>query len=214
MKYFKELVLGLSLATVMWYGGSAAMSADILSADDFDGPSLQDEIEEMQIVYLSAEEEESEEEKDFLCASNLYEKGDELVNDYSDFLDSFFQQDVPTSSQIESAMDYYRVLEQGIQNHYLEGFDVRNPKTFDLANAEHALCTQVRDQFLAYARNLLQVQALGATTSKRTLNIIDGLKIMNQDLEDLTPDFHKAFPAHFDEFKEALPCYARACIGS
>lgn len=156
---------------------------------------------------------ENTEEEDFACASVMLDEGFTLVSNYENFLNEYFQIDQPSSQQIETAMNYYRALEEQLENLYASALDLGGKRrTFDLANQEMSMCSQVRNQYIEYARVLLHGYARNSANSKRTFKVIDGLKAMNSDLEELADDFNLVFPGAFNKMDSALPCYASQCI--
>jgi len=161
-----------------------------------------------------AEETEPENESVALCADAVSEQGETLLNDFRTFLDEYMKQDVPTSQQVDNAMKFYRYVETTLQTAYTEGMDLYSEValTFDEINEATSLCTYRRDQYIDEAGLLLQSYVRYSANSKRTFQIIDGLKAMNEDMEDFSRNFHEAFPNKFNQMNAALPCYARGCL--
>lgn len=165
---------------------------------------------------VAAEEEESSEETqaDYLCAQTLIDSGTPLITGYEDFLDEFFKIDNPTSNQVEEAMDFYRYIEDSMNTLYETAatVDSDGSKSSSFASSELTYCSLIRDQFIDFAKVLLQKQALASANSKTTFEVVDGLKVLNADLEDFSQEFLETFPGAFNQMANALPCYARQCI--
>lgn len=151
-------------------------------------------------------------EDDYKCVDTMLSKGGELVDAYAQIMSEFFQQDVPSSEQIEYAATFYRATENKLNRIYNQGLFIEGRKSFDQSNAEVAACSNVRDQLVEYAQQILEAQALLSNSSKNTFEVVDGLKVLNEGLEDLRLDFSAVFPVVFNKMDNALPCYARQCI--
>lgn len=157
-------------------------------------------------------EEDATSEEDFACGQAMIEQGSVIVEDYETFLDELFKVDTPSSGQVEEAMTYYRYVEDALNNIFSDNLHISGFRTLDFANTNATYCTYIRDQYLDFAQTLLQKQILLSANSKRTFEIIDGLKAMNENIENLYEDFHAVFPGLFNQMNNALPCYARQCI--
>lgn len=187
-KIFSSVAMGLMVAMVVWFGSNAILT----SAAEGDEAPL--------------------EEQDYLCAQNLIDKGAIVVEGYENFLNDYFQIPEPSSKQVDGAVAYFQQARRALDILFEEGLDLDGIKSFDLANKEVQSCTLYRDQYVNYIEQLLQVHVLSSTSSKVTFTVIDGLKIMNEDLEEFSTDFHGTFPKLFNKFNNALPCYAKQCI--
>ena len=169
------------------------------------------------LFYVMAAEtdtEETEEATDYACSQTMIDQGGAIVEGYQEFLDGFFNVDAPTSDQLEDAMDFYRYIEDSLLSLYRSASAVTDSgaKTTEFASKELTNCAYLRDQYIEFARALLQKQALGSAYSKTTFEVVDGLKALNEDLDDLSKEFSEVFPGAFHQMNNALPCYARQCI--
>ena len=170
------------------------------------------------LIYVMAEETDTEETgetpADYACSQTMIDEGGAIVEGYQEFLDVFFNVDAPTSDQMETAMDFYRYIEGSLLALYRSAAIVTGggTKTTEFASAELTNCAYLRDQYIDFARALLQKQALASAYSKTTFEVVDGLKALNEDLDDLSKEFSEVFPGAFHQMNNALPCYARQCI--
>jgi len=172
------------------------------------------------LFYAFAEDTEgSGATEDYACVQYISEQSFPVLQNYEDFLNEYFQIDKPTSSQTEKAMDYYRYVEDTLNAIYNDSlkaarglFSKEDNTTLDQSNAEVTYCSSIRDQYLRAAQVLLERQVLSSASSKRTFKMVDGLKIMNEDLGDFSQEFLETFPGIFNQMNNALPCYARQCI--
>ncbi len=171
------------------------------------------------LFFAFAEETESEEsleetQADYACAQMLIDSGSAIVEGYEEFLNEFFKIDYATSNQVGDAMDFYRYVEDSMNDLYetVASVDSDGSKSTGFASAELTYCSLIRDQYIAYARALLQKHALASANSKTTFEVVDGLKVLNADLEDFSEAFLEVFPGAFNQMSNALPCYARQCI--
>lgn len=170
------------------------------------------------VLFVFADETEDEtteatSEEDYLCAQTMVDQGYEVVSSYEEFLNEYFLIDNPSSNQVEEAMDYYRYVEDTLMNLYNSSMGVQlSGKALDSASSETTYCSTIRDQYIDYARMLLQKQALSSANTKTVFEVVDGLKVMNEDLEEFSEVFMETFPGIFNQMNSALPCYARQCI--
>ncbi|MFA5855387.1 MAG: hypothetical protein WC846_03865 [Candidatus Gracilibacteria bacterium] len=151
-------------------------------------------------------------EEDNACAKAMQDEGYKIVEAYEEMLDEYFKIDVPSSQQINSAMVFYRATRDSLNGLYIDSLNLGGRKSLEFAVAEAATCTDIKNKYMTYVGALLQRYLLGSAVSKSTYTIVDGLKAMNKDIEDLSTVFHNVFPAVFDQMNNALPCYARQCI--
>lgn len=149
---------------------------------------------------------------DYACGQAVTEQASVLIDSYQTFLDDYFKVDTPSSSQVDHAMRYYRYMESSIEAIYENNLDLYANTTLQDSTQASSDCAGRRDFYLDVARALLQKQVIASANSKRTFEVIDGLKIMNADLEEFSDEFNAVFPAYFNKFNNALPCYARQCI--
>lgn len=159
-----------------------------------------------------AAETETTSEEDYLCAQAMVEQGGEIVEAYEEFLNEYFLIDNPSSNQVEEAMDFYRYVEDSLMNLYASSLNAGRGKALDFVSSEVTYCSTIRDQYIDYARVLLQKQALSSANTKTVFEVVDGLKVMNEDLEEFSEVFMETFPGIFNQMNNALPCYARQCI--
>lgn len=170
------------------------------------------------LPFASAEEDEAESTPviasgvDYACGQTMMEKGIVVIESYEAFLDDYFKSVIPSSEQVEHGMRYYRFVEDSLQSIYEKNVDVQANDTLEKSGAAITYCASIRDQYIDLAQMLLQKQAISSANSKRTFSVIDGLKAMNEDMEVYADEFHAVFPAFFNQFNNALPCYARQCI--
>lgn len=164
------------------------------------------------IISFAEEAEEEEESDDYLCATAVVEKGDELIAEYMNFLNEYFKQNTPTSEQVEYAMNYYRYIKDSLDATYADTMDYRGNRSFNIVSNETSLCSYRRDQYIDYAETIFQAYARYSANSKRTFMLVDGLKAINDDMSGLSMDFHETFPALFNQMDSAMPCFARGCI--
>ncbi len=149
---------------------------------------------------------------DYACASTMIESGSELLEAYQTFLNEYFQVDTPSSSQLEDAMMFYRYVEDSLQNLYAANSNIDSNQSLDIANQELSFCRFVRDQYSEYAKVLLKRQMNGSAVSKTTFKVVDGLKVMNEDLADLSETFQATFPNVFNKMNAGLVCYPHDCV--
>ena len=158
-------------------------------------------------------DETDDESDDYLCAEAVVAKGEEMLEEFQSFLDEYLSQNVPTSEQVEMAMSYYRYFESTMHETYEESMDFRGDRSFELVSSEVSLCTYRRDRYLDEAALRLQTSIRYATSTKSSYQFIDGLKAMNESMEDFSRDFHEVFPGKFNEMNSSLTCFAKECIG-
>ena len=172
------------------------------------------------LLYAMAAETEEETESvstvtegiDYACTYNLTQEAYTVVEDYQTFLDDYFKAVTPSSEQVEHAMRYYRFVEAAIEASYDKYADVQGNYSLEASEDALSRCATVRDQYIELARVLLQKQTIASANSKRTFLFIDGLKATNEHLDQFSGEFNALFPAYFNQFNNALPCYAHQCI--
>lgn len=149
---------------------------------------------------------------DYACGQAMMDQGTVIIESYEAFLDDYFKSAIPSSEQVEHGMRYYRFVENSIQSVYEANVNVNVNDTLEKSASAITYCSYIRDQYLELAQMLLQKQAIASANSKRTFSVIDGLKAMNEDMEVYSDEFNAVFPGFFNQFNNALPCYARQCI--
>jgi len=169
------------------------------------------------LVTFAAEEESTDTSvpTDYLCTQVMMDEGAAAVATYEVFLDEYFKVDAPSSEQFENALDQYRFTELAINAIYEANLNLEDPdapKTQAKAADEVADCDYVRDAYLNYSKTLFQKQFTGSTVSKVTFKVVDGLKAMNKDLDDMSTLFGQTFPGMFNQLNNNLPCYAKSCV--
>lgn len=163
---------------------------------------------------VTAADPADDEETVYICTARMRTEGQEAVDDFNELLNEFFLSDVDTSDQIEKSYEIYRTLEEALNAIYIEDSVPREGSTRSIedTSADSVACAQARDQYLRYARALLQAQIKGSSNSKRTFRMRDGLDILNNNLDEFSNSYFEVFPGKFKQFDNALPCYAKQCI--
>jgi hypothetical protein len=161
---------------------------------------------------LGFAEDADDESTDYLCAIAVSERGDELMADFQTFLNDYLSQNVPVSEQVEIAMSYFRYIEDAIHGAYEKGMDFSGDKTFELVSSETSLCAHRRNLYIQAAEVHLENSIRYATSSKRSYQMVDGLKAMNESMEDFSKSFHETFPGRFNEMNSSLTCFAKGCV--
>lgn len=171
-------------------------------------------------LFTSAEEttdpdstDEALTEEDYACATALIEGSEAVLTEYFTFLDEYMKVDVPSSQQLESAMMFYRYVEDTLNNLYLDNASITGSgKSLSFANEELSTCRQKRDEYTLLARTALYKQVLGSSTYKTTFKFVDGLKVMNENLSNLSALFQQTFPGQFKQMDGGLKCYTTQCV--
>jgi len=146
------------------------------------------------------------------CGAHVAEEASAVVDSYQAFLDEYFKEVTPSSEQVEGSMRYYRFMEYSIKEIYAKYLQQdENLSLEDSLNA-NTYCASVRDMYLDAAQALMEKQVISSANSKLTFLIIDGLKAMNEDVDTFSEQFNAVFPGYFNQFNNALPCYAHQCI--
>lgn len=205
LKQFAILLLGTLLVGGLYTAGNL-LAANLLSAN------LDVSLAEESASELAGEPTSDE---DYSCAKNMLEDGTVFVTQYMEFLDEYFQQDRPSSDQIPIAMEFYRYTEDMLENIWAVHADLSAAevgKTLDMAISEYSYCANIRDQLIVQARLMLQSYARYSADSKRTFEVIDALKAINEDLRSFSGEFYEAIPGNFAKMDDALKCYAAECI--
>jgi hypothetical protein len=150
--------------------------------------------------------------EEYLCATTMIEKGEEIVVIYSEDLNNLFLAETPSSELIEVGKAYQKQTEDALKILFDKGLDVDEAKRIDLANSEVANCAFYFDRLTAYTEVLLEIHARESANSKRSFLMVDALKNVNEDLRDFSKDFHNTFPKTFNKLNKGLPCYAKQCL--
>lgn len=154
----------------------------------------------------------AQEDLDLACTIQVAEEAGAFYESYAEFLDQYFKIDSPSSDQVETAMTRYRYYEEAVQASYEKAAQIKGSERIGLNTEEFERCVAVRDEKIALGRGLLQAYAMQSAGSKRTFKFVDGLKVINENMEFLAEDFYMIFPRIFEKMNSALPCYAKECI--
>jgi hypothetical protein len=149
---------------------------------------------------------------DYYCSQTVQAVGAVLLVDYQTFLSTFFATDTPSSGQLEDGLRFYRYVEDSLWEAYAKGSAVQERSALSVATQSEEDCARVRDQYLQASRFLLERHLLGSAASKPTFKMVDGLKIMNQDLENFTTAFREVFPDLVSSMSSQFQCYLRDCV--
>ncbi len=149
---------------------------------------------------------------DYTCTYNVTQEAFAVLESYQTFLDDYFKAVTPSSEQVDAAMKYYRFVEASIEDIYDKYADVQGNYSLEASADALSNCAKVRDEYIDVARVLLQKQTIASANSKRTFLFVDGLKATNEHLDQFSGEFNALFPAYFNQFNNALPCYAHQCI--
>jgi hypothetical protein len=149
----------------------------------------------------------------YLCGQIMKAEGDELIAQYTIFLDAQTKDASDNSDRLDQVMSFYRyvlgtlddVFEESVQED-LAG------ETVASSSDEYEYCRYVKDQYVLIADTMLRTYYISSTGSKLAFTVVDGLKAMNTDLQDMSPSFHATFPGMFNKFSNAFPCYIKSCV--
>lgn len=148
----------------------------------------------------------------YVCVDKMADEGGLIVDDYEAFAAEYVQEDTPTSGQVEVLTSFYRYVRYALQEIFNEYTQFEDGRPIELAKDEVNSCAFYRDQYLAYTEAILQSYVLGANSSKVSFKTTDALKEIVRRMEDYALVQAQVFPASFDGFNNALPCYAAECI--
>ena len=146
------------------------------------------------------------------CATHVKEESQQVVDSYQTFLDDYFKAITPTSEQVDGAMKYYRFMEFSINEIYKKYLQQDQNLSLTSSLQASTRCAYMRDLYLDVAKALMEKQVISSANSKRTFLVVDGLKAMNADMDTFSDQFNAVFPGYFNQFNNALPCYAHQCI--
>lgn len=159
-------------------------------------------------------EEVSEEisETDYACVVAMIPVIETETANYEAALNEYFLFNEESSSQVLTAMEIYRAFESSLQEAFDAQFLTAGVQTFDVVEEEFIQCQEDLSNALKYGQLLLRAQVLQSANSKRSFEIVDSFKAINEDMEGLSENFHLTFPRTFEKMNNALPCYARQCV--
>lgn len=167
------------------------------------------------LAYAEEDPEETESSTtEYSCGAALLDEGASVVSNYEVFLNEYFQVDVPSSEQFENALQYYRFTELAIQAIYQNNLGLSQSglgTTLGKAVEEAQYCDYVREAYLGYIKTLFRKQFSGSTAYKVTFKVMDGFKVMNSSLDELSGVFNQTFPNLFDKMNNGFACYVHSC---
>ncbi len=150
--------------------------------------------------------------EDQACAAVVGGVGAVRLAQYQDFLNRFYTADQASSEQLEDGVRYYRYVEDAIWKAF-ENASKKSPAgTLLNAQDNYNDCARIRDDYLMSIRLILERHLLTSAVSKPTFKLVDGLKIMNEDVSTLSVSFHEVFPDLFSSMSSQFQCYLRECI--
>lgn len=206
MKRRHILATALSLPFFLWMGSLALTT---------EADSTEEEIQQMED---DADEIMEEIEKDLQCSQAVTDAGNALVEEYAEFLNNYFlSAEEATSEQIIKATEYERFVQEGINNAYNANATFGNFEygdDFEIARQSISLCQQTRDQYLDFTGQMLHSFALPSATGKQSVLLLDAMGQMNDNLNELYLHFNEVFPGNFNQLNNAIPCFAKSCVGS
>lgn len=201
MKRFSLIAAVLALPLALWMG---ALALPTLAED---GEDSETETTEEEAV-----------EAELKCASEVMLNGQALLEEHAAFLDTYLQStEDPTSDQVEIAMNYYRYVEDSLMKVYKAHSDFSYFESGDDIGELYEsddYCESVLEQYLEVNAELLQTFATRMGGGKQAIKALDAMIILNDHLGELQLNFIDTFPGSFNQMNNALPCYAKACIGS
>jgi hypothetical protein len=150
----------------------------------------------------------------YYCAQQMTALGDELIGQYQTFLDTQTSDPGDNSDKLDIVMTFYRYVVGRLD----DGFDEwtindLTGESLGTTNDEYQHCDYVRDYYITVADSMLRTFYIASSSSKTTYQVVDGLKAMNADLNDMSQSFHATFPSMFNKFNNAFPCYINSCVG-
>jgi hypothetical protein len=209
------LLASLTLGSVM---SLAQMSTQQMAEALEDGAMLSSENE---AVFLAGEDavelaeegdEVDEKEVIFACSSVMHTEAPEVIGRYTEFLESYFLLDIDSSQQVANAMLYFTYVQEEIEAIYDENINLNGGELISATIDANNDCRRWQEWYSQEAELLLNTYIRRATASKQSFAIVDGLKIINENMEELSLEFQMTFPLFFKKMNNALPCYAHQCI--
>lgn len=161
---------------------------------------------------VHAEDTASDEFMDFACAIDVADTAEVELEQYMSFLTQLFDYAEDSSLLVDEAMAYYRTYKSSIEDKYDEVALDLSASSFEGVYSEFEYCKSVRDSYLQMGEVLLQAHAVQSANSKRSYAIVDGMKVINENMATLSENFNRVFPASFQTMENALPCYVRECV--
>ena len=132
--------------------------------------------------------------------------------EYEAALNEYFLFNEESSEQVLTAMELYRAYENSLQETFEAQVLTQGVQNFWEVEEEFIQCEEDLDNALEYAQTLLRAQVLQSANSKRSFEIVDSTKSINENMAELAIDFQLTFPRTFEKMNNALPCYARQCV--
>ena len=167
------------------------------------------------LAFVNVEVEvEADSSQSYYCAQQLTALGDQLISDYSTFLDAQTRDIEDNSDKLVLVMTYYRYVVGTMEDNFdVWVYDDLTGESLSSSTEEYQHCSYVRDYYITVADSMLRTFYIASTSSKTTFQVIDGLKSMNSELMGLSDRFHASFPTMFNKFDNAFPCYVNSCVG-
>lgn len=151
--------------------------------------------------------------EDYQCAADLSSTISPVLETYQTVMYQYTNVDTPSSEQFENAFMLYRYVEDTIRKAYDTSAEITGyNKSLDFVGEELSACREMREGLIAYARTFLSKYISGSTASKTTFEFVDGLKVMNEDLKDMSLLFQSTFPGQFTEMSNGFTCFAHDCL--
>lgn len=150
----------------------------------------------------------------YYCAQQLTVLGDQMIADYSTFLDSQTRDLEDNSDKLSLVMTYYRYVVGTLEDNFeVWIYDDLTGESLSSSTDEYQHCSYIRDYYTTVADSMLHTFYIASTSSKTTFQVVDGLKAMNSEMMGLSDRFHASFPSMFNKFDNAFPCYVKSCVG-
>lgn len=160
----------------------------------------------------TAEVTEEDSETDYACVVAMIPILETETAKYETALNDYFLFNEESSSQVLTAIEIYRAYENTIETAFEAQALTNGVQNFWEVEEEFIQCEEDVDNTLEYAQMLLRAQVLQSANSKRGFEIVDSFKAINENMGELSVDFHLTFPRTFEKMNNALPCYARQCV--
>lgn len=176
------------------------------------------------VTYAEEDAEESDDEAaedptvvtvnatDTACAKALATSAETEFESYVQFLTEYFKIDTESSGQIETAMERYRYYKDAIEDAFVEASPIQGGESQSGELDSFTYCKQIRDQYIEIANEMLMAFALQSANSKKAYLMVDGLKAINEKMNNFSMEFSGVFPGMFDQINNGLGCYAKQCL--
>lgn len=149
---------------------------------------------------------------DVACAQALATSAEAEFDSYVQFLTEYFKIDTESSGQIETAMERYRYYRDAIEDAFVEASPIEGGESQSGEIDSFAYCKEIRDQYIEIANEMLMAFALQSANSKKAYLMVDGLKAINEGMNNFSMEFSGVFPGMFDQINNGLPCFAKQCL--